>query len=310
MTLTKTKLGIPAFDNECGGVYFNRPALLAGPHGSGKLFTALRFTIARVKSGERVVIFTGRKPEDIILSAHALDFDFDSAIGSGQLLIVPYRGMVGRDGLLPFDAAIDELRKITAERNIGFAVFDDILPWVAVTPPEGAPARCEKFFSTLESLSLTALALIPAAVSPAAKALAEAAENVCNIVLRFGKASDGTRTFSVVKYNGMQIGKEALEFVVDDSPARTVKASDFTAQQEEPRRKITALFATDFTDTTPEALVSELPAPAAKPKTQPPVRNDGIRFDTAVQSAKAAQKPETDSAGRGAPRPRFSDIIK
>lgn len=228
MQHNKTKLGLPLFDQSFGGIYFNRPMIIRGRKKIGKSVLATHFIGKTIKSGERVLLFTDKRPDDVLLDARSLNFDFSSAVASGQLQLISYRAISNNEEdfnpyqPLPFEEAFSDLRATVKESGIHFVVFDTVIPWLAKIPVKQMPKHVETFISLINQLELTSLLLMPVPTSPAAKALSEKLDELCPIIVEMSLRGEKERYINVIKYQGNTQAQIPMEFLVEILPGHGI----------------------------------------------------------------------------------------
>lgn len=220
-----TKLGIAAFDNALGGIYLHKPTVVCGRRKSGKFVVATQLMAKTLLVGDKVVIFTAKTPEEILRSVSSSIVNLNEAAESGQLLICPYSSMerpdAGPYATLPFPQALDELCALVRENAITYAIFDTVVPWTAIQPVEAMQEHVDTFLSTLDSLGLTSLLLLPEPASPASHSLAKALREGCPINIELASQHFGAEfTMQVTKFQGLHgsAGKLPLKFKLDFTP--------------------------------------------------------------------------------------------
>ena len=206
-----TRTGISAIDKTFGGVYLRRPTIIYGPRKSGKFIFAKQLIAKTLLSGEKIVLFTSKRPEEVVAGTRLNNLDVDAAVESGQFVICPYSSM-DREGTgpyapLPFPQALDELVHLVHEHSISYAVFDTVVPWTAIEPVEMMPDHVDNFVSTLETLGLTSLLILPEAASAAALSLTTVLRELCPINLELESRNYGSEfRISVTKFQGFSSG--------------------------------------------------------------------------------------------------------
>lgn len=316
MQLTKTKLGLSPFDQAFGGIYFNKPVLIRGRKKSGKSILSTHFICKNIKAGERVILFTDKRPEDVFLDANSMNFDFAPAVEAEQLMLISYRNMHEVGGAfdpyapLPLPEALEELKETVKRLNIAYVVFDTAVPWLAVPSVKDMPAHVDEFVSTLNRLGLTSIFLLPHAASEAAKSLDETLSDLCPIVIDLQTRENNEHIIRVVKYQGNNKTQVPVDFSVELRPGKGFTSSEPSAELETgfvapskslpQKRTLKPLVATDFTGTpkTQRMPAAQPPVPAAPAATsQTPMRKHG-GFRSVINTANAfgsASRPEQPS---------------
>ncbi len=228
-----TKLGISVFDQMFGGIYMHRPTIVCGRRKSGKFVVASQLMVKTLLVGDKIVLFTAKNPEEVIRAVPPDIVDLRAAVENGQLLICPYSGMqrsgTGPYAPLPFPQALDELTSLVKGNGVSYAIFDSIVPWTAIHPLETMQEHVDTFFSTLDSLSLTSLLLLPEPASAASLSLATILREVCPINIEISAKNFGAEfTMQVTKYQGLPGAAKKLphKFALDLTPGVGFDSAD------------------------------------------------------------------------------------
>jgi len=211
---SKLRLNVLPFDEIFFGIYAGRPTLLSGKARAGATTIVLEFLSHVMDIGERAVHFTRQAPADFLLAGKGVGVDFEPAIESGQLVLVPYGAGVSP---LPFPEATDELRAMLDRDRTRFVCFDNVLPWLEV-PAGELEGRIEAFFSFLDDGILTSLLLLPSPVSPLAARLHDGVESHCPISLRVELSHTGERSLHVAKFMGEPVGQYPTHIPLSSVP--------------------------------------------------------------------------------------------
>ena len=223
MALNTTKTGIEVLDRDFGGIYLHHPTILCGRRNSGKFVFASQFLVKTLRIGERVIVFTYKRPEDVIASISSDNIDINDAVSTGQLIICPYSSMrpdsSDRNAPLPLPDVLDELTTIVKENGVSYAIFDTVVPWTAIESLEAMPDHVSKFISTLSALGLTSLLILPDPASPAAQSLSTALREQCPINIELEARNFGANFIvRVTKFQGMAQMKLPIEYKLDILP--------------------------------------------------------------------------------------------
>lgn len=292
MSLNKTKIGLPVFDRSFGGIYLGRPVLIIGRRKSGKSLVAAHLVGKTLQSGERVILFTDKRPDEVILDASSMNIDLSAAITSGQFIMISYstinQGGDGKYTALPFPQALNELREMVNAKHVAYVIFDTIVPWVAVSPVSEMPKHVEHFINALNEMELTTLLLLPEAASASARKLSDNLGELCPIIMGLEARNNNTEYIvKVVKYQGGNKMKLPTEFDLDLVPGVGL-AKSLPVPNEQPAMSTT----TDLT-----ATLSYTPQP--KKRNYKPFVTQGGPADFSApvpQDAESAQKTDTRSA--------------
>lgn len=223
MAPNTTKTGVEVLDRDFGGIYLHHPTILCGRRNSGKFVFASQFLVKTLRTGERAIVFTYKRPEEVITSLSEGDIDVNEAVSTGQLIICPYSSMrpdsADRNAALPLPGVLDELVSIVKDNGVTYAIFDTVVPWTAIEPEEAILDHVGKFVSTLSSLGLTSLLILPEPASPAAQSLATALREQCPINIEFEARNFGANfVIRVAKFQGMAQVKLPMEYKLDLVP--------------------------------------------------------------------------------------------
>ena len=349
LTFNKTRLGLAPFDHAFGGIYFNRPTLVWGSRDTGKSLLSAQFVAKVLQTGERVGILADDNPDGFFIDLQSLCVDVNKVVTSGQLIALSCKGFAGATatGALPFPAAVEELRGLVQAKSLGFAIFNTVVPWVAVSPDE-LEARIETFVSATEALGVTSLLTLPRPVSPTAVHLRDLLAVRCPVVIRMDADRSGNRSVCVERYRGATDVSLPADYPVAIVPNRGFVSPDDTggkssadfsmppaaaaARQRQPRHHSliapTGQIGADR-PTTPSAPTSSGPAihprhpqhhhslldptalgasRAPAPTPAPPPELDPPSLQTAEKGTPPAPEPPTPPASPR--RHRFSSVIQ
>ena len=208
MIIDKTKFGLPLFDDIFGGVYRDRMILCCGKSDSGKSMFATYFLNQGISDNDNTLLLTVHSAEDVIIIGECLGFPFSHAVESGLLTILEYNSFISDqnasdNAFLPPDAFL-QLERLIENKSIRRIVFDTVIPWVAITPPERISQHVFSFSRAISRLHMTALLTLPKPVSNAARTLKNRLDDVCPISMTLDKSPEGNQTFNVTKYIGQE----------------------------------------------------------------------------------------------------------
>ncbi len=223
MAPNTTKTGIGVLDKAFGGVYLHLPTVVCGRRKSGKFVFATQLLVKTLRAGERIILFTSKRPQDVIANVRREYPDIDEAASSGQLVICPYSSMHHANtdpyAPLPFPEALDELTSLVRSNGISYAIFDSVVPWTAIEPVDAMPEHVDTFFSTLSMLGLTSLLILPEPASAAALSLTTVLRELCPINIELEARNFGANfIFRVTKFQGMAKAHLPMEFSLDIVP--------------------------------------------------------------------------------------------
>ncbi|KAB2909881.1 MAG: RAD55 family ATPase [Ignavibacteriales bacterium] len=80
--------GISIVDANWGGFYPGGTYLLIGPRKSGRTTLGLQFAMAGIQQKEICLYFTNMRPKDLMILAASLDFDLQTHMDNGELVVV------------------------------------------------------------------------------------------------------------------------------------------------------------------------------------------------------------------------------
>ena len=164
----KTFTGVSFFDEEYGGLFHGRTALVTGRSGTGKSVLGLQFIGQGLQQRERCLLISSRAISEILAIAVKLDTPFQTAIDTGDLFILEYRTDGNREEniLLPPESFL-QLKELVETHTIQRIVIDTILPWMTLPDPDYLPEHIFSLIRALEQLRATTLLTLPEPASSA-----------------------------------------------------------------------------------------------------------------------------------------------
>lgn len=287
--IDKTRLGIPFFDEQHGGIYRKRPVLCIGRQGSGKTIAALQSLMQSVKEGERGLMLSSWRAHDLAIIAEKMGFPLAEAAAKGQVTLLEYADIMQtpefeKNLTLP-PGSFMEFQSIVESNSIGRVIIDTVLPWIAIRQEEKLAKHIYSFIQAIERMGVTCLLTLPKPVSALAFTLKNRLEEQVPIVFTLDKDPQDQRSLLINKYLGDQNLPPPVPFVIvpgagiirapkiiPPSPARPSPAATTRISMREPHPLPPA----------PEAA----PVPALTPSAKPPPKKDAgpIKFSSAFRS--------------------------
>ncbi|MBE2281167.1 MAG: hypothetical protein IAE91_12305 [Ignavibacteriaceae bacterium] len=80
--------GISIIDEAWGGFYRGGTYMLIGPRKSGRTTLGLQFAVEGIKNKETCLYFTSMRPKDLTILAASIDFDLQTHMNNGDLIVV------------------------------------------------------------------------------------------------------------------------------------------------------------------------------------------------------------------------------
>lgn len=202
--ITKTLFGIDFFDEYYGGVYRGRPVLLTGRKGLGKTSIAMHFLCQGLKQDEPCLMLSTLPNYNLDLYADMLGFSMAAHVNAGRLVLLEctnFNDDLGSEMLPP--EGFSQLREIIDSHMIQRMVIDNVVPFLAVNPPERINEHIYSFMRSFDRLGVTTLMTLPKPVSPMAIRLKNSLEATLPISILLNPSDDlSSYTFQVVKYIG------------------------------------------------------------------------------------------------------------
>ena len=287
--IDKTRLGIPFFDEQHGGIYRKRPVLCIGRQGSGKTIAALQSLMQSVKEGERGLMLSSWRAHDLAIIAEKMGFPLAEAASKGQVTLLEYADIMQtpefeKNLTLP-PGSFMEFQSIVESNSIGRVIIDTVLPWIAIRQEEKLAKHIYSFIQAIERMGVTCLLTLPKPVSALAFTLKNRLEEQVPIVFTLDKDPQDQRSLLINKYLGDQNLPPPVPFVIvpgagiirapkiiPPSPARPSPAATTRISMRE----------THSIPPPPEAA----PKPATTPSAKPPPKKDAgpIKFSSAFRS--------------------------
>ncbi len=287
--IDKTRLGIPFFDEQHGGIYRKRPVLCIGRQGSGKTIAALQSLMQSVKEGERGLMLSSWRAHDLAIIAEKMGFPLAEAASKGQVTLLEYADIMQtpefeKNLTLP-PGSFMEFQNIVESNSIGRVIIDTVLPWIAIRQEEKLAKHIYSFIQAIERMGVTCLLTLPKPVSALAFTLKNRLEEQVPIVFTLDKDPQDQRSLLINKYLGDQNLPPPVPFVivpgagiirapkiVPPAPARPSPAATTRISMRE----------THSIPPPPEAA----PKPATTPSAKPPPKKDAgpIKFSSAFRS--------------------------
>lgn len=186
----KIPTGIPIIDQVWGGFYKGRTYLVTGPSESGKTVLTFQFLQKGLELGEKSVLITDTRSEDLILMSEALGFTLSEEIENQNLVLIKYPDDLDiRLSLNPesLQYVIDELITYLEELGAERVAFDPIRPLVSVFNLELVREAIGKLAYTLENIRTTSLLTIGKPASVSANLILQILEEISTGVIRLDR---------------------------------------------------------------------------------------------------------------------------
>ena len=201
---TKIKLGLPFFDTMFEGIVPHRPVLIRGKAMSGTNLVVAQIAANSIRTGDTVIIFSSHSSETLTFSVNAVNVDLDAVVASGQLVLL---NRVSEQMLndptdidpLPFPEAFEELRDTLRGRRHCLAIFDSVLPWIAIEPFTRARSHIATLFNILARAEVTPIFTSLMPVSRQANMLDRFIREMSAVCFDFAVNSGDTFTLRVTK---------------------------------------------------------------------------------------------------------------
>lgn len=216
--IDKTRLGISFFDQRYGGIHRKRAALCTGRHGSGKTIVALQALMQSVHEGERGLMLSAWRAQDLAVLAGNMGLPLAAAIQKGQVILLEYASLITSPELeenltLP-PGSFMEFQEIVESNGISRVVIDTVLPWVAIRQEEKLAKHIYSFIQAIERMGVTALLTLPKPVSALAFALKNRLEEQVPIAFTIDVDPAGRHTLLINKYLGEANLPPAVPFIL------------------------------------------------------------------------------------------------
>ena len=204
--IDKTRLGISFFDQRYGGIHRKRAALCVGRHGSGKTLVALQALMQSVHEGERGLMLSAWRAQDLAVLAGNMGLPLSSAIAKGQVVLLEYAHLVNAPELeenltLP-PGSFMEFQDIVETNGISRVVIDTVLPWIAIPQEDKLAKHIYSFIQAIERMGVTALLTLPKPASSIAFTLKNRLEEQVPIVFTLDVDDHDRHTLLINKYLG------------------------------------------------------------------------------------------------------------
>ena len=204
--IDKTRLGISFFDQRYGGIHRKRAALCTGRHGSGKTLVALQALVQSVHEGERGLMLSAWRAQDLAAAAAKMGLPLSAAIAKGQVILLEYAQLITAPELeknltLP-PGSFMEFQDIVESHGVSRVVIDTVLPWVAIPQEDRLARHVYSFIQAIERMGVTALLTLPKPASALAFALKSRLEEQVPVVFTLDVDGNGRHTLLLNKYLG------------------------------------------------------------------------------------------------------------
>ena len=286
--IDKTRLGIPFFDEQHGGIYRKRPVLCIGRQGSGKTIAALQSLMQSVKEGERGLMLSSWRAHDLAIIAEKMGFPLAEAASKGQVTLLEYADIMQtpefeKNLTLP-PGSFMEFQSIVESNSIGRVIIDTVLPWIAIRQEDKLAKHIYSFIQAIERMGVTCLLTLPKPVSALAFTLKNRLEEQVPIVFTLDKDPQDQRSLLINKYLGDQNLPPPVPFVIVPG-AGIIRAPKIVPPTSTRHSPATTRISMRETHPMPPAR-EEAPNPAPTPSAKPPPKKDAgpIKFSSAFRS--------------------------
>ena len=203
---TKTRLGLPFFDDVFGGVYRGWQTLCYGRAGSGKSILGMHFINQALAEGDRALLLSGSHAADTLTISERFGMPFAAAVASGQLTLLEYDAFitekVSSSHIMLPPQAFDEFQDMIEAQSIRRVVLDPVLPWVAIQSVSRLANHIYSFIHALDRIGATVMLTLPKPVSTDALILKNHLEDLCSVSINLDHANQTERVMRVIKYIG------------------------------------------------------------------------------------------------------------
>ena len=218
--------GIAPLDAQAGGgIAAGRIHLLTGGVGTGKSLASMQFLGAGLERGERALLLTSARPEDVRGRAAFAGVPIDAALRDGDLVVLRFRPAFATriaHAASP-RAAVEDLARLLGPFSPGRVAVDPVTPYLADGTATGEGLAALAAF--LEELRATALLTYPGDVSNGADRRFDSLIDRAASVMHITRASDGVFTLGVLRGQSFGPGGGSLRFSIAPSSG-IIAASD------------------------------------------------------------------------------------
>lgn len=216
--IDKTRLGIPFLDERFGGIYRKQPALCIGRLGSGKTIAALHALLQSTQEGERGLLLSAWRTQDLARAAASLGLPLAEACAEGRVMLLEYAHIMPAPDfqlnyVLPPGSFL-EFEKILKTNGISRVIIDTILPWVAIMPADKLAKHVYSFFHAMERIGITSLFTLPQPASALAFTLRDLVADRVPVVFTLEVDSGGQHVLQVNKYLGVANLPSPVSFTI------------------------------------------------------------------------------------------------
>lgn len=228
---TKTRLGIPFFDDVFGGVFRGWQTLCHGRAGSGKTLLGMHFINQALVEGDRALLLSENRTADTLAVSERFGLPFAAAVASGQLTLLEYGAFITEKAssshiMLP-PQAFDEFQDMIESQAIRRVVLDPVLPWVALPTLSHLADHIYSFIHALDRMGVTVLLTLPKPVSTDALILKNHLEDLCSVSINLDHENQAGRVMRVIKYIGQANNlSNPIAFAIQDGVGLVRASSD------------------------------------------------------------------------------------
>lgn len=313
--ISKTKLGVPFFDAEYGGIYRGRSMLVSRRTGTGKTILGIQFIQQGLQLDERCLMLSTLSAADLAICAEGVGLSVAHALDTGDLILLEYEHLIsgkGADAMLPPEG-FDQLREMIEANAIQRVVLDTVLPWV-VTPNSSRIAdRVVSFVRALDRLGPTSLLTLPKPVSPAAFRLRNAFEEIVPVsVILMPGDNDNVFRYQVSKYLGEKHVQKTWDYRIQPRKGLVAAHTGSPTVESVPDLPNETASRLGWKAAGWHPAASAAPRPPVRFAQAYPVRNDPAPSQRSAEPAPAVEpKPhESDESnvGKSGQKPRFANL--
>ncbi len=216
--IDKTRLGIPFLDDHFGGIYRKRPALCVGRLGSGKTIAALHALLQSVQEGERGLMLSAWRAQDLVSVAANLGLPLAAAVAQGRVILLEYTNIMPspefEQNLTLPPGSFMEFQNIIEANGISRVVIDTILPWVAIPQEDKLAQHVYSFVHAMERMGVTSVFTLPRPASALAFTLRNLVEDLVPVAVTLDVDAGGRHTLLVNKFLGSETLPPPVSFSI------------------------------------------------------------------------------------------------
>ncbi len=178
--MARIRTGIEAIDSLWGGLEAKRVSLLTGGIGTGKSLFGFQFLRHGLTEGERGLLISMEKPEDVLAYADAMGFPLTEPVRERQIVLLEYppnlEDFTGALQDFSLRECIAELSRYVSGSTVGRVVIDPVTPLFMFHTGRWPHTFARHLVHSLESLGTTCLLTVESPLPPDLQAVASALE--------------------------------------------------------------------------------------------------------------------------------------